>query len=185
MGELVVVVMAGGMAKRMGGVEKPLVKVCGKPMIEHVLVTASNLSRKLYVAVSPNTPLTERWCLENGYPVIATSGKSYPEDLKEALSIANPPILFLPADTPFITRSVLEEFVEKALELKESVITLLVDRTKCFPEHLWGSEPRSPTGISLLKGYDWSWNSVVMCRFPDLLDIDTWFELEYAERLCS
>ncbi len=185
MNDLTIVIMAGGMAKRMGGVEKPLVKICGKPMIEHVLVVARKLTRRVYVATSPNTPLTERWCLENGYATITTSGKGYPSDLKEVLSITNPPILFLPADTPFLTKSLLEEFIRKAQELKESIITLIVDRAKCFPRQLWSGEPKSPTGISLLKGLDWSWNNVVMCKFPELLDIDTWLELEYAERLCS
>ncbi len=56
MNDLTIVIMAGGMAKRMGGVEKPLVKICGKPMIEHVLVVARKLTRRVYVATSPNTP---------------------------------------------------------------------------------------------------------------------------------
>jgi len=42
-----------------------------------------------------------------------------------------------------------------------------------------------PIGISLFKGLGFKWANVIMCRFPELLDIDTLIELKYAEMMCK
>ncbi|MET1101970.1 MAG: NTP transferase domain-containing protein [Pyrodictiaceae archaeon] len=177
-----IVIMAGGRAKRLGGIEKPLLRVCSKPMIKHILDEAAKMSNNIYVAVSPYTPLTRRWCLENNISIIMTSGRGYPLDIKVVLKKVEKPLLILPADVPFITVNVLKEFLSKALRLDKSIVTLIASR-KCFPREL--SKPEaSPIGISLFKRDGTDWADTSMCKFPELLDIDTLTDLEYARRLC-
>ena len=70
----------------------------------------------------------------------------------------------------------------EAWRRKDSLITLVADRS-FFPKELQKSPLKSPIGISLLKGDDWSWSDIIMDKFPELLDIDTWLELKFSEAL--
>lgn len=177
-----IVIMAGGRAKRLGGIEKPLLSICNKPIIKHILDEAVKISNNIYVAVSQHTPLTRKWCLENNVNIIMTPGKGYPLDIEVVLRKVEKPTLILPADTPFITIEVLQEFLREALRLDKSIITLIASR-RCFPQKL-ASHETSPIGISLFKRNGTDWANISMCRFPELLDIDTLIDLEYARRLC-
>jgi len=181
-GPLRIVVMAGGRASRMNGVEKALLRLRGKPLIEYVLDAAGELGGELYIAPSRHTPLTKRWCIERVIRIIETAGEGYSRDLRCVASRVDRPILFLPVDAPFLTAELLNEFLAEAWRRRESLITLIVDRSG-FPEELRRNPLKSPMGVSLLKGEGWSWSDVVMDRFPELLDIDTWPELRFSEAL--
>ena len=182
MSSLRIVVMAGGRASRMNGVEKALLRLRGKPLIEYVLDAAGELGGELYIAPSKHTPLTKRWCIERGVRIIETIGEGYSRDLRYVASRVDRPILLLPVDTPFLTAELLNKFLTEAWRRRESLITLIADRSS-FPKELQRSPLKAPVGISLLKGEDWSWSDVVMDRFPELLDIDTWPELRFSEAL--
>lgn len=182
MGVLRIVVMTGGKATRMSGVEKAMLKLGGKPLIEYVVEAARRLGGELYIAPSRYTPLTRRWCVKEGIPVVETLGEGYSRDLRDIASRLDRPILFLPSDTPFITAELLSRFLAEAWRRGESLITLIADRSS-FPKELRRSPLKSPVGISLLKGDDWSWSDVVMDEFPELLDIDTWPDLRFSEAL--
>jgi len=182
MSSLKIVVMAGGRASRMNGVEKALLRLRGKPLIEYVLDVAGELGGELYIAPSRHTPLTKRWCIERGIQLIETAGEGYSRDLRYVASRVDRPILFLPVDAPFLTAELLDEFLAEAWRRRESLITLIADRSG-FPEELRRNPLKSPMGVSLLKGGGWSWSDVVMDRFPELLDIDTWPELRFSEAL--
>lgn len=177
-----IVIMAGGRARRLGGVEKPLIRICGKRIIEHVLNEATKISNSIYIAVSPYTFLTKKWCLERNINILMTPGIEYSLDLKVVLEKVRKPILILPADIPFITVNVLQEFLGRASQLNKSIVTLIVSR-KCFPQELASLEV-SPIGISLFKRNGADWTNINMCKFPELLDIDTLADLKYAKRLC-
>ena len=182
MSALRIVVMAGGRATRMNGVEKALLKLRGKPLIEYLLDVAGELGGEFYIAPSKHTPLTKRWCIEKGIQIIETAGEGYSRDLRYVASRVNRPLLFLPVDAPFLTAELLNEFLAEAWRRRESLITLIADRSN-FPREIRRTPLRSPVGVSLLKGDDWTWGNVVMDEFPELLDIDTWPELRFSEAL--
>jgi len=182
MSALRIMVMAGGRAIRMNGVEKALLRLGGKPLIEYILDAAGKLDGELYVAPSKHTPLTKRWCIERRISLIETVGEGYSRDLRYVASKVDKPILFLPVDTPFLTAELLNEFLAEAWRRRESLITLIADRSN-FPREIRRTPLRSPVGVSLLKGDDWTWGNVVMDEFPELLDIDTWPELRFSEAL--
>lgn len=177
-----IVVMAGGRGSRIGGLEKPLLEICDRKILEAVLETAYDLSPNVYVAVSPNTPKTRDWCIERKITVIDTPGNGYPYDIGFVLEKLDPPLLFLPADTPFVTTRLLKQFVERALTLNTDIVTLLVSR-HCFPKNLVKEKP-APLGVSLFKRKRGYWANIIMCNFPELLDIDTIEDLKQAMRIC-
>ena len=114
MNALRIVVMAGGRATRMNGVEKALLRLGGKPLIEYVLDAAGELGGELYIAPSRHTPLTKRWCIERVIRIIETAGEGYSRDLRCVASRVDRPILFLPVDAPFLTAELLNEFLAGA-----------------------------------------------------------------------
>lgn len=177
-----IVVMAGGEGSRLGYVSKPLVKVCGKTILEAVLEVASGLSRHVYVVTTPKHLDVIELCKRLGAEVMISGLGSYVEDLRAVLEILEQPTLVLPADTPFITRDLLRWFADRALSINADVVTLICDRS-CFPEELRG-EP-SPMGISLFKSTGGRWRDIVICRYPELLDVDTEVDLRYALRICG
>jgi len=175
--------MAGGRSSRLNYIEKPMLMICSKPMIERVFGTACKITDKVFVAVSPYTIKTKRWCLKNNIELIETTGKDYVHDLQLLLNMFKRPVLILPADTPFITDKILLDFLSRTEKISADVITLLVDRSR-FPNEL-RALTKEPVGISLFKGAGYKWSSIVMSEFPELLDIDTISELQYARRLCN
>lgn len=109
-------IMAGGKGTRIGlPVEKPLLPFLGKPLIEWVVDAVKSAAKvsDLYVVTSDNAVETERKCLRDGLKVIKTNGKSYHDDLKQAILEARlqGPVLTMPADLPAITGNFLDKVV--------------------------------------------------------------------------
>lgn len=117
-------IMAGGMGKRIGlPLEKPLLPLLGKPLIDWVaeaVADASNVS-EFYVVTSLNTPLTEEHCRRKGWKILRTDANGYHNDLKQATRVANlmGPVLTIPADSPAITG----KFLDKVIGLFEECDT--------------------------------------------------------------
>ncbi|WP_122089685.1 NTP transferase domain-containing protein [Halalkalicoccus subterraneus] len=91
--------MCGGRGTRLGMGEKPLVEVGGTPMVDRVLDAVAPVVGTVHAAPSTHTPQT-RARLAGRVPIIETSGAGYVEDLSQALSAIDPPVVTLTADLP-------------------------------------------------------------------------------------
>jgi adenosylcobinamide-phosphate guanylyltransferase len=111
-------IMAGGQGKRMGlPVEKPLLQLLGKPLVDWVaeaIVSAMNIS-EFYVVTSLNTPQTEQHCQNKGWKVLHTNAGGYHNDLRQAANMAalKGSILTVPADSPAITGKFLDKIINQ------------------------------------------------------------------------
>ena len=110
-------VMAGGKGTRMRiAQEKPLINVCGKPVIEYVL-SALKQARKIdqiIVATTSCTPKTAE--LMQSFPVktVQTPGNNYVSDMGYAAQNLGLGIfLAIAADLPLVTSNVLDAIVER------------------------------------------------------------------------
>jgi adenosylcobinamide-phosphate guanylyltransferase len=86
---IVALVMAGGKGTRMRiSQEKPLIQVCGKPIIEYVLKALKDAKKidDIIVATSSCTPKTTQLMKQLGVQVIETPGKDYVSDTGRFLS---------------------------------------------------------------------------------------------------
>ncbi len=91
-----IVIMAGGMGgSRLSNPNKPLVNVCGRPMIEHVASVVSAFG-KTYVATTVRHTEVINWARQHGHEVLITSGTSYSKDLLESLLMVGAPTMFVP-----------------------------------------------------------------------------------------
>ncbi len=111
-------IMAGGKGKRMKlPLEKPLLCLLGKPLIDWVADAASSAKKisEFYVVTSANTPETEKHSLAKGWKILRTDAKGYHNDLKQAAANAElfGPILTVPADSPAITGKFLDKIIEQ------------------------------------------------------------------------
>jgi adenosylcobinamide-phosphate guanylyltransferase len=109
-------VMAGGKGTRMSlSEEKPLLRVGGKPVIEHVLAALKNAKKvnSIVVAVSAYTPKTAKLMLQFPVSVIKTPGKEYVSDMRYAVKSLNlHAVLAIGADLPLITGKVVDAIVD-------------------------------------------------------------------------
>jgi uncharacterized protein (TIGR00454 family) len=113
-------IMAGGKGKRLGlAIEKPLLPFLDKPLIDWVVEAVKSAKKvsEFYIVTSKNALETEKKCLKDGLKVIRTDGKSYHDDLKQAILEAQlqGPVLTMPADLPAVTG----KFLDKAITAYE------------------------------------------------------------------
>jgi len=101
--------MAGGRGTRLGAdCEKPLYRVGGRPMIDHVLdALGTSAVDGITVATTPATPETDAHV---DVPTIETAGEGYVDDLRAALDsdrLARP-VLTVAADLPLLAGPVVD-----------------------------------------------------------------------------
>ncbi len=111
-------VMAGGRGSRLGfDIEKPLVMLNGKAMIEYVLdsLIRSSSFKRIFVSVSRNTPNTKAYLSKYDLIVLHTSGDDYVSDLVYSLNrISNhgsEPTLIMPCDLPLVDADLIRYIV--------------------------------------------------------------------------
>jgi len=199
--KVVALIMAGGRGRRLGGdLEKPMVKLGGRPMIEwvaHSTIRAGCVSR-LIVCASPNTPLTARHAGLMGLEVFSASGRGYVEDLVEAIrTLRLGVVLVLPSDTPLVRPSTLRSLVSEYFRRGATVLTLCVPKADVLA---LGAEPKysvvvggrelCPVGISVLDGLRLHYQEssadedyLVWRDAEELLNVNTLSDLRLAEKL--
>ncbi len=169
-----VIIMAGGRGSRLGYVEKPLVEVCGRPILDGVISAATAMG-ELTLCTSRFTPNVEKsYC---GSLMCVRGSGDYVSDLETALEAVGTPALVLPADMPFIDRGIqeLRRFVDLALVSHASVITLNVCRRgRCY-------QP----GISIFRMPSGEWEDIHILWRAAFMDVDHPGDLEEARGYCG
>ncbi|MCE4602956.1 MAG: NTP transferase domain-containing protein [Desulfurococcales archaeon] len=166
---MIAVIMAGGRASRMGGVVKPILDVCGAPLILHVARAVDGMVRLKVLALSSYTiEHLKHYC--SMMECIQTPGAGYPEDLSLILkTISYRPLLVLPADLAYLDEEILKDLASKAGEVRGDIVTMT-----CRGE---------PQGISIVKGYGDTWVSIEEpCNH---INVNSWKSLEEARRRCE
>lgn len=127
--------MAGGKGSRMGGVEKPLIPLKGKPLISYVI--ASLLGSKsvgtVYTALSPNVPATMEY-VKNEYEdekrvsAITTPGAGYVEDMAFTVKLLGMyrPVLIISSDVPLISPEDIDYIIDKYNEYGKEAMSVRV-----------------------------------------------------------
>ncbi|WP_433552035.1 molybdenum cofactor guanylyltransferase [Micromonospora zamorensis] len=113
MGTYAAVVLAGGAARRMGGVDKPALPVGGRPMRDRVLAAVSDATPRVLVGPADVVPDGVRVIREDppgGGPVAATAAGLALLDPDTAL------VALLAADLPLLTRPAIGELLGHVAE---------------------------------------------------------------------
>ena len=109
------VILAGGLARRMGGIDKGLVMLAGKPMVEYTLATLAPEVDTVIINANRNL---ERYG-QLGVPVVTDSlaGHLGPlAGLSAAISALDTDYIFMcPCDSPFLQADLVHELVERCI----------------------------------------------------------------------
>jgi adenosylcobinamide-phosphate guanylyltransferase len=155
-------VMAGGRGSRMKlPIEKPLLEINGKKLIEYVLeaLKASTNIENIHIAVSANGPETGKWLTSREFNIINTPGSGYVSDMVFAVKSAGikGPMLMVMADLPLISSEMIDEVITKYHTIPQpalSVYNLLsVCRSKGLrPDTVFNKNGQLivPSGLNIL-----------------------------------
>jgi len=202
---MIAAIMCGGKGSRMQNfvnVEKPLLELKGKTMIERVLdaLTQSREFHKIIGVTSSNTPRTKAfircyipWLTID---VIKTEGKSYSQDLSILLNKLKPATIFVvPADLPLLNPKIIQEIIgryfpglpcvsivsDKQFVVNTGVkpsLVLSIDSKEYCHTGITIVDSSKVKGLTTLKEY-----YVIMNEREIVVNVNTRRELEIAERL--
>jgi len=192
-------VMAGGKGTRMTlSEEKPLLKVGGKTVIEHVLSALKNAKKvdSVVVAVSVYTPKTARFMTKFPVKVIKTPGKEYVSDMGYAVKkLGLQTVLAIAADLPLITSEAVDAVVECYERCGKPALAVVVpmetkQKLGLGGEYAFELEGRRvvPAGINVIDGRrideEELDQEVCVVDWKEVaVNINTLEELKVAERL--
>lgn len=156
-------VMAGGLGTRLKMGEKPILVVCGKPLVQRVLdaVLASTHIHRVVVATSPNVPNTKRW-IEEHYPevhVLTGEGRGYITDMRRIVRRAKMkgPFFMTMGDLALMETELVDMVIEKYMECGSRALSVHVPLELCtrlgiYPDTVFNYNGRLivPSGINIL-----------------------------------
>lgn len=156
-------VMAGGPGARLSKGEKPLISLCGRPMISYVLDALCQSERvdKIFIATSPHTPETEKHLEKMNYCVIETKGMGYISDLIEATETLGlkSPFLIVMADLPLLDAKLIDDVIDVYSKITKPALSLYTPLMVCReagvrPDIVLNKngELTVPVGVNILDG---------------------------------
>ncbi len=197
--QVTAVVMAGGKGRRMKAQdEKPMLKVGGKPVVEHVLTAllAAKRVESVVVAVSTSTPKTAEYVKRFAVEILVTPGEGYIQDMQFAIKkIGLTTVLAMVSDLPLITADIINGVLERYVECGKPALTVAVpietkQKLGIGVEYEFEVCGRSvvPTGINVIDGrlIDGGWMEqevYVLDRDEVAVNVNTLSDLRLAERL--
>jgi len=154
-------IMAGGEGSRIHLGEKPLVLVCGRPMIAYITDAFIGAGIDPVVAASPKTPMTMNWCRAQGIDVVRSEGRGYIYDMIEAVKALDDqrPLFICVSDIPCITAENIQAIYEGyRMSGKDACSTWVpvqlvqsFGSTITYQEQVYGVGA-CPSGLNILRG---------------------------------
>ncbi len=154
-------IMAGGLGSRINLGEKPLISLCGQPMIQYVIDAFITAGLEPVVAASPKTPMTMNWCRAQGIDFIKTESGDYINDMVDAVKILDErhSLFVCVSDIPCITAEIIIKIGEAyRFSGKDACSTWVpadvVHSFRCsmpYQEQVDGVNA-CPAGINILRG---------------------------------
>jgi FdhD protein len=129
------VILAGGLARRMGGQDKGLIQYKQRPMISYAIHAISPLVDQLVINANRNLGRYQQW----GFPVIADRSSSFDGPLAGILSVMKcmkyDVLLVMPCDSPLIDTKHLQKLVQ-TLSSTQADICVAYDGERLHPVFL-------------------------------------------------
>jgi len=200
---VVALIMAGGKGTRMKRAqEKPLIEICGKPVIAYVLAALKEAKKIdcIFVATTSATPKTTALMKQLGVTVIDTPGNDYVSDMGYTVQKLKLGVfLAIAADLPLVRGEMIDAIVERYERCGKPALTVAVPlETKaklgmCI-EYSFKTDDNQdvvPVGINVIDGAkrygdEWLDQDIFLMNNEELsVNINTVQELQLSERLLS
>ncbi|MDE4907244.1 NTP transferase domain-containing protein [Methanogenium marinum] len=158
---MLALIVAGGRGTRLNRGEKPLVRICDRPMIACVTEAFCAAGIEPVAVLSPSVPQTGNWCRAHGITTFRAEGAGYVEDITECiemLDIAEPVFISvsdIPCLTPDIITTVLEAYQAAGTDACSVWVPAALCRdvgiTPAYVQNIDGIDA-VPCGINILNG---------------------------------
>lgn len=155
------VIMAGGMGSRLNRGEKPLVLICGRPMLSYITDAFLAAGFEPVVAASTKTPMTINWCRANGIAYCRSEGCGYVEDMISIVQTLDDqhPLFISVSDIPCISPEIIRHIADSYHESGKDACSAWVPANlvhACrgsmpYKEQVSGVEA-CPAGVNILRG---------------------------------
>lgn len=157
---MLALIMAGGRGTRLQMGEKPLVTICGRPMLSYVTDAFVVAGHEVVVVASHRTPFTKNWCRAQGVTLYEAEGLGYVEDINAAavdLEKEGTPFFTCVSDLPCLTPDVIAGIEDSWRRAGTLACSTWVPRGLC-EEHGCRTQyaevvdgiPACPAGINIL-----------------------------------
>jgi len=145
-----------------GDVEKPLLEILSKSMLQRVIevLRNSNSVERIVVASSGSTPATTTEAKKYGVQSIITPGSGFEEDMRFAIrQLSLGEVLVISSDLPFVTVDVIKAALRKYRDTRKPALAVvapaeLFERFGTKPSYVFEIEGRKfvPVGINIIDG---------------------------------
>ncbi|WNY27388.1 NTP transferase domain-containing protein [Methanolapillus ohkumae] len=160
-------IMAGGLAQRLGRVEKSCIDLNGNPLISYIIRALSGAREidRIFVSVTSATPKTKE-LIEQNYDdisVIFASEGNYVQDMIASIIDAKikGPVMVVMCDIPLVESDIIDKVIEKYNECDEPALSVYVPIALCKkigirPDTVFHKNTKLivPTGINILDASD-------------------------------
>jgi adenosylcobinamide-phosphate guanylyltransferase len=157
---MLALIMAGGRGSRLRMGEKPLVTICGRPMLSYVIDAFESAGHEIIVIASQRTPFTKNWCRVQGIALYEAPGEGYIEDIHVAsadLGAEGSPFFTSVSDLPCLTPEIVSRIEDAYRQAGKPACSTWVPRDLCeshgcrtrYVETVDGT-PACPAGINIL-----------------------------------
>jgi len=186
--------MAGGKGSRLKvNVEKPLLPILEKPMIDYVIQSLLNSKiENIYIAVSKYTRKTKEYLAKKYYnkriKIIDTPGKGYIHDINYSMKYFSGPFMVLSCDIPTITPEIIDEIINGYYTLRSrykdlEALCVVVERNKYLGISTVAMGEYIPIGINILYPVNREQVEKLYILREPLLNVNTLEEKEIAEAI--
>ncbi len=133
---MLALILAGGEGSRLGMGEKPLVIICGRPMIAWVIEAFTAGGLEVVVVTSRRTPMTLNYLRAQGVEFYQGAGQGYIEDIVEAVTELDvtAPLFTSVADIPCLRHQHVKEIRDDYLTREEPALSTWIPQSICQPE---------------------------------------------------
>jgi molybdopterin-guanine dinucleotide biosynthesis protein A len=147
------VILAGGLARRMGGVDKGLVELAGRPMIEHVLDALAPQVGSVLINANRNLDRYSAY----GQPVVSDTLQGYMGPLAGVLSamqrLASGFLVTVPCDAPLLAPDLVNRLYDACIA-QGADVAVATDGRRQQPVFLLLRASTAPALESYLAGGD-------------------------------
>jgi len=160
-------IMAGGLAQRLGCGEKSCIDLNGKPLISYIIGALQNAEGvgRIFISVTQATPLTKKLA-EEEYPdihIIEAAEGSYVGDMIYSIKEAGitGPVMVVMCDLPLVESDIIDDVIVKYATCDEPALSVYVPIALCRkigvrPDTVFHKNTKLivPTGINILDASD-------------------------------
>jgi len=144
-------VLAGGRGQRMGGLDKGLVPLAGRPMIEHVLDAIRPQVTNIIISANRNLDRYQGY----GCPVVSDEEDGYPGPLAGVLAglkaTETPFLVTVPCDAPMLAPDLVRR-LQEALRAEDADLAVASDGERLQPVFMLLSTRLAPSLNEYLAG---------------------------------